>query len=247
MSDIEYEYDTPSDSDDETTGRQCHWKEIQKRLKFSQHGITITLNVDDSISNLYFLLSVISEGISVQSMTYQYHIESLHNAIVCNPSKRTGPMRLNDMKRLETLLKEDKTPLFYVKDVLGLNMKCSEEIVRICGMPSLKEISIFGPVRRIEIEDVESLLHISIEDAPGYPVIIGTTPQKITLKNVQRIQMMTSAAMRLDTWMSNTQITEWLVMSMNERLQIGENVVVECCGGELKPYEEWKDGKNSGT
>ena len=51
-----------------------------------------------------------------------------------------------------------------------------------------------GPVRRIEIEDVESLLHISIEDAQGYPVIIGTTPQKITLKNVQRIQMMTLAA-----------------------------------------------------
>lgn len=242
MSDVEYEYDTPSDSEEEeATGRQCHWKEIQKRLKFTQHGITITLNVDDSISNLYFLLSVISEGISLQTITYQYHIELLHNAIVRNPSKRTGPMRLKDMKRLETLLKEDETPLFFVKDVLELKMNTDEEIVRICGMPFLKCLSVSGPVRRIEIEDVESLWHISIQDAPDYPVIIGTMPHKITLNNVQRIQLMSSANMGLDTWISNTQIVEWFVRIMGERLQIGENVVVECYGGELKSYKEWKE------
>ena len=98
-----------------------------------------------------------------------------------------------------------------------------------------------GPVCRIEIEDVESLWHISIQDAPDYPVIIGTMPHKITLNNVQRIQLMSSANMGLDTWISNTQIVEWFVRIMGERLQIGENVVVECYGGELKPYKEWKE------
>ena len=113
----EYEYDTPSDSDDEQCPHENVWNEVYKRIKVRNGEISVNIGENDDPSVLIFLSDIISQGVSGEFLNYQLQIEQQHNAIVWNPSKGN---RIKDMRRLEQLCDESTEPR--TSEVSGLEI-----------------------------------------------------------------------------------------------------------------------------
>ena len=70
----DYEYDTPSDSDEEPCGHENVWNEVCKRINISMGKIYLQILENDDPSVLTFLNDIIKEGVSGEFLNYQLHI-----------------------------------------------------------------------------------------------------------------------------------------------------------------------------
>ena len=103
MSEVEYEYDSPSDPDEEPIGQEFFWNEINKRV-FCTHGeIHIIMEENDHVSVLEVILNVIQQGIGSQYLAVKLQIEQLHNRHKSHETNRSTAPRDNEkIKKITT-------------------------------------------------------------------------------------------------------------------------------------------------
>ena len=143
MSEVEYEYDSPSDPDEEPIGQEFFWNEINKRV-FCMHGeIHIIMEENDHVSVLEVILNVIQQGIGSQYLAVKLQIEQLHNAIVTNPTKRTGLQRLETMKKLKKLLR----PTLFLNNIVSIDIPNAEDYLTLYHekMPNITNMRLHKP------------------------------------------------------------------------------------------------------
>jgi hypothetical protein len=235
MSSDEYEYDTPSDSDEEPAGYEMIWHALCKRIHFKEDGIHITLLTDDCLSILDTILSYIEPGINRQSTTYNFHIESLHNAIVNNPTRNKGVGRLVEMKRLCKLRDNDTTPTLYIKDVVSLWIQDAREIKEFKGFKHLHHLRLDHPSPSISFHF--PITHLEVRHAERCPKLNNILPQQLTLKHIDSFSRYFET---MHIHVHTSVISEHMIYLMRERLQLDETVSVKQASGEIKPYNDWK-------
>jgi len=245
---FDYEYDTPSDSDDDQQYfNESHWHNIRKRLKFNHKGIIITLMKDDSLENIPFLLDAIKQGISMQSLAYNYSIESLHNAIVNNPlkskSQTNGRKRLQEMRRLESLMENDQTPISYIKDIYSLIIQDTPSQLKVKGMRHLTKLKIIGSVNRINLNDCPLIDTVEIRDSERVPWFIGHLPNKIVLHNVQNFEILSAGLRNVQFYVYNSRIAAYILVLLRDAMVIDDTCTVLCSDNEILSYRDWYNKK----
>ena len=238
----EYEYDTPSDSDDEPCPYENVWNAVCKRIKVTDGRVYIKLEENDDTSVLTFLSDIISKGVSGEFLGYQLQIEQWHNAIIWNPSKGN---RIKEMRRLEELCEESTETL--TSEVYGL------EIPNVIGFdftfPNLKFLTIGSPDKKIieKLRTLQNLEYLTIEDTmPIFTMFKGfDSLELLTLKNIQNSYQITnlvcgSATSRyISIHVMNIQVPEFLaVLFRTNRVQC-TNITVNC-EKQSVDYQEWK-------
>ena len=235
MSSDEYEYDTPSDSDEEPVGYEMIWHALCKRIHFKEDGIHITLLTDDCLSILDTILSYIEPGINRQSTTYNFHIESLHNAIVNNPTRNKGVGRLAEMKRLYQLRDNDTTPKLYIKDIVSLWIQDAGEIKELTGFKQLQSVRLDYPSPSISFHF--PITHLEVQHAKKCPQLHNILPRQLTLKHIDYFHRYFET---MHIHVHKSVISEHIIMLMRGRLKLDESVSIKLSTGEIKPYNDWK-------
>ena len=241
----EYEYDTPSDSDEEPCGHETVWKEVGVRINISLGKIYVKMLENDDPSVLTFLNDIIKHGVSGEFLGYQVQIERQHNAIVWNPS--TGN-RIKDMRRLEKLCAESTEPLLSTSHVYGLEIPNASGF-EIPMLDNVKFVTVGDPDNKLmgQLRTLQNLEYLTIE---------GTMPictmskgfdslELLTLKNITSSYQITNlvcgscASRFINIHVVNTQIPDFIaVLFKNNRVQC-TNVTVICERGS-NDYQEWR-------
>ena len=242
MSSDEYEYDSLSDSDEEIYITETMWQNIQKRLHFDSKGITITLFESDAFSILYTLKDIIRHGITHQRMVYNCQIESMHNAIVHNPSKTCGLKRLKEMKYIEHLMATDHSPKMNESHIHSLILNISTKNVEINEFPNLEHLTINGNVFKITT-DICHLKSFTLQHADRCPIMPNTKIDSIILNDIKNFEYPTYLPLNSTYHLMDMQINETTAMSIHKVLSLVENVYVKHLEKDKIEYFEWKTNK----
>jgi hypothetical protein len=244
MSDTEYEYDSPNDSDEEIVGYQSYWQEMQKRIHCTFDEIHIRMEENDATSVFHEIINAIRNGVSCQFIVVQLQIEHIHNAIINNPTKRKGPQRLNDIKRLQKLL----NPNLFLKHIQRLNISNAEDYQQLTYMPNLKKLTVKNPTNALlsSLCSFKRLTTLSIEDIASVPPLYHIKSLKtLTITNMKRFRDVT--AIRFSNQDVDVHIrdsTVWpadaILMSMASPRTTLTNIQV--IDGKTKTYDEWREG-----
>lgn len=247
----EYEYDTPSDSDDEKCPYENVWNEVYKRIKVINGKIHVKIEENDDPSVLVFLSEIINKGVSGEFLSYQLQIEQRHNAIIWNPSKGnlSKRNRINEMRKLEELCAESTEPL--ISEVYGLEIPNSNGFD--FTFSNLKFLTIGSPDKKIieKIRTFPKLEYLTIEDRmPIFTMFEGfESLELLTLKNIKKSYQITnlvcSATSRYITvHVMEMQIPEFIaVLFKSNRVQC-TNITVHCEKRSMD-YQEWKIKENN--
>jgi len=238
----EYEYDTPSESDDEQCPYENVWNEVYKRIRVVQGKVYITIEENDAPSVLTYLEDIINQGVSGEFLSYQVQIEQRHNAIVCNPSKGN---RINDMRRLEQLCAESTEPI--TSEVCGL------EIPNARGFeftfPNLKFLSIGEPDKQLieKLRTLQKLEYLTIEGKmPSFSMFEGfDSLELLTLKNIKNSIMITNLvcssanSRHIAIHAMNMQVPEFIAVFFKNYNVHCTDVAVNCEKRSVD-YQEWR-------
>ena len=244
MSGTEYEYDSPSGSDEDVVGWQSYWKEIQKRIHCTFDRIHIHMEENDDISVFHEIINVIRSGVSGQFLAVQLQIEHIHNAIINNPTKRKGPQRLNDIKRLQKLLNPD----LFLKHIHGINIPNAEDYQQITCVPNLRELTVKKPTNSLlnSLKSFKHLTTLNIEDVASVPSLYHIKSlQRLTITNMKRFRDATAIRfLNRDVDVHICDSTVWpadaILMSMTTpRITLTNIQVID---GKTKTYDEWREG-----
>lgn len=247
MSDIEYEYDSPSDSDEDVVGWQSYWKEIQKRIHCTFDEIHIHMEENDDISVFHEIVNAIQNGVSGQFLVVQLQIEHIHNAIINNPTKRKGPQRLNDIKRLQTLLNPD----MFLRHVRYVHIPNAEDYQQITCVPNLRELTVKKPTNALlnSLCSFKHLTTLNIEDIASVPQLYHIKSLKtLTITNMKRFRDATTIRfLNRDVDVHIRDSTVWpadaILMSMtSQRITLTNIQVID---GKTKTYDEWREGNKN--
>jgi hypothetical protein len=240
---MEYEYESRSDSDEEPCGYENVWNEVNKRIRVSVGKISVKIFANDDPSVLIFLENIIKQGVSMEFLGYQSQIESLHNAIVYNPSN--GTKRIKNIYRLEKLCAESTEPI--LSKVFGLEIPNASGFM--IPFPNVKFLTIGNPDKNL-IENVmllPKLEYLTLEGSiPIFTMFKGfDSLELLTLKNIQSCYQLlnlvcTSALSRyIAVHVVDMRIPEFVAESFrNKRVQC-TNITVDCEDGGVD-YQEWR-------
>tara|TARA_B110001452_G_C15176627_1_gene408804 strand:+ start:292 stop:1035 length:744 start_codon:yes stop_codon:yes gene_type:complete len=243
----QYEYDTPSDSDDEQCPHENVWNEVYKRITVSQGQISVKIDKNDDPSVLTFLSDIIQQGVSGEFLSFQLQIEQQHNAIVWNPSKGN---RIKDMRRLEQLCDESTEPR--TSEVSGL------EIPNANGFdftfPNLKFVTIGDPDKKLieKLRKLTKLEYLTIEgNMPLFTILNGfDSLELLTLKNISSTsinRLCTTASSRyIAIHIVNMQVSVYLAELFKKNHIQCTNVTVNCEKKSLG-YWEWREETNKNS
>lgn len=241
----DYEYDTPSDSDEEPCGHENVWNEVCKRINISMGKIYLQILENDDPSVLTFLNDIIKEGVSGEFLNYQLQIEQQHNAIVWNPS--TGN-RIKDMRRLEKLCAESTEPLLSESCVHGLEIPNADGF-RLPIWTNVKFVTVGNPDKETmeQLRILQNLEYLTIEGTmPVFSMFKGfDSLELLTLRNIKSAYQITNlvcgscTSRFINLHVVNTQIPGFLaVLFKNNHVQC-TNVTVNCERGS-NDYQEWR-------
>ena len=242
MSDTEYEYESASESDEDVVGCQSYWKEIQKRIHCTFDEIHIHMEENDDISVFHEIINAIQNGVSGQFLAVQLQIENIHNAIINNPTKRKGPQRLNDIKRLQTLL----NPNMFLRHIYKLNIPNAEDYQKITYMPNLRELTVKAPTNALmnSLKSFKRLATLNIEDITSVPSLYHIKSLKtLTITNLKRFRDATAIRfLNRDVDVHIRDSTVWpadAILMSSPRITLTNIQVID---GKTKPYDEWREG-----
>ena len=246
MDDTEYEYESPSDSDDEAVGTETFWHEMHKRIKCHTDEIHITLEANDDTSVLNTVLDTIDEGISSQTIAVQCQIEHLHNAIVQNPSARKGPQRLRDIKRLQALV----SPALHLRHVTHLTIPNAEDYVPThvrrwaARLPRLTHVTLSKPTMHTMqalcvLPNVEHLSIAQVTCVPSFYAIKQLNTLTLAhfkrLRDISAVFFMHRVAVRVQHCMLRE--GDALLLRAQGNV-VYDDVTVETVDGPI-PHEAW--------
>jgi len=235
----EYEYDTPSDSDDEQCPYENVWNAVYKRIKVRNGKISVKIDENDDPSVLMFLSDIINQGVSGEFLSYQLQIEQQHNAIVWQPSKGN---RIKDMRRLEQLCAESTEPR--TSEVSGLEIPNSNGFD--FTFPNLKFLTIGNPDKKLieKLRTLQKLEYLTIEgNMPLFTLLSGfDSLELLTLKNINSTsinRLCTTASSRyIAIHIVNMQVSVYLAELFKKNYIQCTNVTVICEKRSLG-YWEW--------
>tara|TARA_B100000780_G_C21100161_1_gene443950 strand:+ start:692 stop:1438 length:747 start_codon:yes stop_codon:yes gene_type:complete len=238
MSD-EYEYDTPSDPDEEPVYMETFWNEIQKRVKciyLKEDVISIQLQKNDDISILADVLQVIKEGVSSDFIACRFQRELLHNAIISNPSMGIG--RLQGINRLDKLSIECE--LLYLSHIHTLHIPTAGEYIELKDIPNLKAIHLDHPCTALltNLQNMQTLEHISIAHARTIPSFCNCVHLKtLTLEDIHEFD--NGRLHHVDIHIKNSTIQQWMALLLRRHPQITYTRVLIQTDNETITYETW--------
>lgn len=244
MSGTEYEYESASESDEDVVGYQSYWHEMQKRIRCVFDEIHIHMEENDATSVFHEIINAIRNGVSGQFIAVQLQIEDIHNAIISNPTKRKGPQRLNNIKRLQKLLNPD----MFLRHVRCVHIPNAEDYQQITCVPNLRELTVKKPTNSL-LNSLCSLKHLAtlnIEDIASVPQLYHIKSLKtLTITNMKRFRDATAIRfLNRDVDVHIRDSTVWpadaILMSMTStRINLTNIQVID---GKTKPYDEWREG-----
>jgi len=242
MSDTEYEYESDSESDEDVVGWQSYWKEIQTRIRCTFDEIHIHMEENDDISVFHEIINAIQNGVSGQFLAVQLQIEHIHNAIINNPTKRKGPQRLNDIKRLQTLL----NPNMFLRHVRRVHIPNAEDYQQITCVSNLRELTVKAPTDSL-LHSLKSLKHLTtlnIEDVASVPSLYHIKSlQRLTITNMKRFRDATVVRfLNRDIDVHIRDSTVWpadAILMSSPRTTLTNIQVID---GKTKTYDEWREG-----
>lgn len=243
MSDCDYEYDSVTDSDEESVGCDFFWKEMAKRIYCSHKDITITLEENDDVSVLDEILRTIQDGVSAQFILTNVQIENTHNAIINNPTKRKGPQRLTEIIRLQSLLK----PELYIKNITKLHIPNAEDYETLPELSQLKELILGRPTASVlrKLCSYKKIEALELSDINIVPHLFHFKKLKVcTLKKIKRFRdssVITLMPKHVDIYVEDSVIwpSDAIMLGFRQNININ-NIMVN--DGKLKTYKEWKEG-----
>jgi hypothetical protein len=198
---------------------------------------------NDDISVFHEIINVIRSGVSGQFLAVQLQIEHVHNAIINNPTKRKGPQRLNDIKRLQKLLKPD----LFLKHIHGINIPNAEDYRQITCVPNLRELTVKKPTNSLlnSLKSFKHLTTLNIFDVASVPPLYHIKPLKaLTITNMKRFRDATVIRfLNQDVNIHIRDSTVWpadaILMSMvSPKIKLTNIQVID---GEIKTYDEWRE------
>lgn len=244
--DIDYEYDSPSDSDEEPVGRESFWGEMSKRIKCEYNQVHIYMEDNDDTSVMDNIIETIRSGVSAQTIACQCQLENLHNAIVNNPSKGSGPQRLNDIVKLQSLIHPDLnlTHVTHIhipnaedyrsKHVREWAMHMPNVISLSFNSPKpcmLQTLSLFRQLQHLRIENIYIL--------PGFYIVENL--KVLTLSRIRRFRdsgaVLFLQHVRIDVQHSTLDESDCILLKTHGNVTY-TNVHVDTGNGILK-HEEW--------
>ena len=242
-----YEYDTPSDSDDEQCPYENVWNEVYKRIKVVSGKIYVTIDENDDPSVLTFLSDIIQQGVSGEFLNFQLQIEQQHNAIVWNPSQGN---RIKDMRRLEQLCAESTEPR--TSEVSGLTIPNSNGFD--FTFTNLKFLTIGNPDKKVieKLRTLQKLEYLTIEgNMPIFTMFEGfDSLELLTLKNITSTsinRLCTTASSRyIAIHIVNMQVSLYLAELFKKNHIQCTNVTVNCEKKSLG-YWEWREETNKNS
>ena len=244
--DIDYEYDSPSDSDEEPVGRESFWGEMSKRIKCESNQVHIYMEDNDDTSVMDNIIETIRSGVSAQTIACQCQLENLHNAIVNNPSKGTGPQRLNDIVKLQSLIQPDLN----LTHVTHIHIPNAEDYrskhVRewAMHMPNLVFMSLSSPKTDMlqKLHRFPRLQHLWIDNVdilPGFYIVENL--EVLTLSRIRRFRdngaILFLQRVRIDVQNSTLGESDCIVLKTHGNVTYTD-VHVDTGNGILK-HEEW--------
>ena len=250
--DIDYEYESLSDSEEEAVGRESFWGEMTKRIKCQSNQVHIYMEDNDDTSVIDNIIETIRTGVSAQAIACQCQIENIHNAIVNHPSKGTGPQRLNDIARLQSLIRPDLN----LTHVTHIHIPNAEDYrskhVRAWAMlmPNLVLLSLSSPKTDMlqKLHRFRRLQHLRIDNVdilPGF--YIGKNLEVLTLSRIRRFRdsgtILFIQRVRIDVQNSTLDESDCIVLKTHGNVTYTD-VHVDMGNGILK-HEEWLKTINS--
>lgn len=247
MESDEYEYDSPSDPDEEACGYENKWNEVKKRLRINNRHVYIRLDENDDPSVLTELCNIVREGVSSEFLSYQLQIEQIHNAIISNPSKKQSN-RVKDMRRLEELCNQSTEPILTLGDVHFLELPDARGF--ILPFDNLKFVTIGHPTKHIidQLKHHPHLEYLTLSgNLPIFTMINGFNQLKLlTLRNItcsfQIIKLVCTNArlLYINIHVVEMQIPEFVAVLFKDQHVQCTNVTV-LCGEEVVAYKEWHE------
>lgn len=242
----EYEYDSPSDSDDDDpVGTETFWHEIYKRIKCHFDDVHIQLLEDDDTSVLDSLLDVIHAGVSAQFIAVQCQLENVHNAIVHNPSKRAGPQRLDVLKQLQTLL----APNLHLNHVTRVDIANAEdyrpEHVELLArrVPHMHSMSLVSPTLHTlqSLFMFRELKHLCVDSIHRMPNIYALDSlETLTLRRARLVDAMWLREGRARVQLELSTFDECLCMLFSKRRHITCTDIQVRTADDVVEYEAWQ-------
>ena len=242
MEEEEYEYDTPSDSDDEPCPYENVWNAVYKRIRVAQGQVYIQIKENDDPSVLTFLGDIVTQGVSGEFLSYQVQIEQQHNAIVWSPSKGN---RIKDMRRLEELCAESTEP--------RTSKVCGLEIPNAMGFeftfPNLKFLTIGEPNKK-QIRQIRTLAKLEYLTIEGHMPIFSMfqgfdSLELLTLQNIKNSCQIThlvcssANARHITIHAVNMHVSEFIAEFFKNKHVHCTNVTVNCKKRSVD-YQEWR-------